>query len=175
VVIAVRRVLTYGDPLLRRKAVAVGSDLESLRPLVEDMFETMYAEPGIGLAAPQVGVSERLVVVAAVADDDAGSNLGPPLVLVDPEILWRSPDLVPFEEGCLSVPGITESVDRPRAIRFRFRTLANEAVEREAAGLLARVVQHEVDHLDGVLFVDRMRNPQTDLVLRSERDLAPAS
>ena len=155
-VIAIRRVLVYGDPLLRRKAAPVGGDLGALRPLVEDMFETMYAEPGIGLAAPQVGVSERLAVIAAVADDDAGRNVGRPVVLVNPEILSRTSDLVLFDEGCLSVPDITAGVERPRAVRFRYTDLEGATHEREAAGLLARVVQHEVDHLDGILFVDRL-------------------
>ena len=152
----VRTVRIYGDPVLRRKSSAVTGDLAALRPLVADMFETMYAEPGIGLAAPQIGESRRLVVIAAVADDDDGHNVGAPLVLVNPEIVARSPDLVPFTEGCLSVPDITESVVRPRAIRFRYTDLDARHHEREAAGLLARVVQHEMDHLDGILFVDRL-------------------
>jgi len=152
----IRRVLTYGDPILRKKSLPVEGDLEALRSLVADMFETMYDEPGIGLAAPQVGVGKRLVVIGAVADDDAGQNVGAPMALVNPVIVSHSSDLVPFEEGCLSVPDITESVDRPRAIRLRYTTLDGDGVERDAAGLLARVVQHEVDHLDGILFVDRL-------------------
>jgi peptide deformylase len=143
-----------------------------LRPLVADMFDTMYAEPGIGLAAPQVGVSTRLVVIASVADDDEGRNLGPALVLVNPVILSRSSDLVPYEEGCLSVPGITENVERPRAVRFGYTTLDGEAVERDAAGLLARVVQHEVDHLDGVLFVDRLSLLKRQLLRKRLQRLA---
>lgn len=148
--------LVYGDPILRRRSAPVTGDLDELRPLVNDMFETMYAEPGIGLAAPQVGVSQRLVVVGSVADDDEGQNVGAAFALVNPEILWRSPELVSFEEGCLSVPDITELVDRPRDIRFRYTALDGEPHERDAAGLLARVVQHEIDHLDGILFVDRL-------------------
>ena len=139
------------------------------------MFETMYAEPGIGLAAPQVGVSQRLVVLASVPDDDEGRNLGAPLVLVNPEILWRSPDLVPYEEGCLSVPDITEIVDRPRAIRFRYASLDGAAPERDAAGLLARVVQHEVDHLDGVLFVDRLSLLKRQLLRKRLQRLGAAA
>jgi len=165
-------VLTYGDPLLRQKSAPVTGDFALLRPLVEDMFATMYAEPGIGLAAPQVGVSQRLVVIGAVADDDAGHNVGKPVALVNPVILWRSDDRVSFEEGCLSVPDINESVDRPRAIRFSHSTLEGEPVEREAAGLLARVVQHEVDHLDGILFVDRLSLLKRQLLRKQLQRLA---
>lgn len=148
---------------------------ESLRPLVEDMFETMYAEPGIGLAAPQIGVSQRLVVIDSVEEDDAGETLCPKLVLVNPEITWASEDLVPYEEGCLSVPEITESVDRPRAIRFRYADLEGNQVERDAAGLLARVVQHELDHLNGILFVDRVSLVKKQLLRKRLRQLAAAS
>lgn len=171
----VRRVLTYGDPILRRKAVLVEGDLQSLKSLVEDMFETMYAEPGIGLAAPQIGVSKRLVVIGSVADDDAGQNLGAPVAMLNPEILSRSADIVPFEEGCLSVPDITESVDRPRAIRLRYTTLEGEIVERDTAGLLARVVQHEIDHLDGILFVDRLSLLKRQLLKKRLQRLGEAS
>lgn len=136
------------------------------------MFETMYDEPGIGLAAPQVGVSQRLVVIAAVPDDDAGEHLGPALALVNPEIVSASPDALPYDEGCLSVPGITESVDRPRAVRLRYTTLDGERVERDAAGLLARVVQHEIDHLDGILFVDRLSLLKRQLLRKRLQRLA---
>jgi peptide deformylase len=171
----VRAVRVYGDPVLRRKAAPVDGDLAVLRPLVADMFETMYAEPGIGLAAPQVGVSQRLVVVAAVDDDDERRNVGAPLVLVNPEILSRSADLVPFTEGCLSVPDITESVIRPRAIRFRYTDLDGQTSERDAAGLLARVVQHEIDHLDGILFVDRLSMLKRQLLRKRLQRLGAAS
>jgi peptide deformylase len=136
------------------------------------MFETMYDEPGIGLAAPQVGVSKRLVVIAAVADDEAGQHIGPALVLVNPEVLSSSPEVSPYEEGCLSVPGITENVDRPRAIRMRYTTLDGELIERDAAGLLARVVQHEIDHLDGILFVDRLSLLKRQLLRKRLQRLA---
>ena len=174
-VIAVRRVLVYGEPILRRKSSPVEGELAALRPLVEDLFETMYAEPGIGLAAPQVGVSQRLFVVGAVADDDEGAHVGAPLALVNPAILSRSSDLVPFEEGCLSVPDITDTVDRPRAIRFRYTTLEGDVVERDAAGLLARVVQHELDHLDGVLFVDRLSLLKRQLLRKRLQRLGAAA
>jgi peptide deformylase len=112
------------------------------------------------------------VVVGSVADDDAGEHVGPALVLVNPEIVSRSEDLVPFDEGCLSVPEIVETVDRPRAIRFRYTALDGETIERDAAGLLARVVQHEVDHLDGVLFVDRVSFLRRQLLRKRLQRLA---
>jgi peptide deformylase len=161
--------------VLRQKAAAVEEPLESLKGLVEDMFETMFDEPGIGLAAPQVGVSKRLVVIAAVADDDEGENIGPRLVLVNPEITWSSEDRVPYEEGCLSVPEITELVERPRAIRFDYTDLDGVRQQRDAAGLLARVVQHELDHLDGVLFVDRLSLIKKQLLRKRLKQLADAA
>lgn len=171
----VRSVLTYGDPRLRRQSAPVAGDPAALRPLVADLFETMYDEPGIGLAAPQVGEAIRLVVLGAVADDDEGRNVGAPVAMVNPEILWRSEDLVPFEEGCLSVPEVTETVDRPRAIRVRWTDLEGLSQERQAAGLLARVVQHEVDHLDGILFVDRLSLLKRQLLRKRLQRLAAAS
>jgi peptide deformylase len=165
----------YGDPVLRRKSQPVDGDPAALRPLVADMFDTMYAEPGIGLAAPQVGVSIRLVVIGAVADDDAGTNVGAALVLVNPEILSRSSEQVPFTEGCLSVPDITESVVRPRAVRFRWQDLDGATHERDAAGLLSRVVQHEVDHLDGILFVDRLSLLKRQLLRKRLQRLGAAA
>lgn len=172
--IAVRPVLTYGAAVLRQRAQPVTEALDALRPLADDMFETMYAEPGIGLAAPQVGVSKRLVVIDAVAEDDAGQVLAPRLVLVNPEILWFSPERVPYDEGCLSLPDITESVERPRVIRFRYTDLDGTTVERQAAGLLARVVQHEIDHLNGILFVDRLSLVKKQLLRKRLRQLAAA-
>lgn len=153
----------------------MSGDLEALRPLVRDMFETMYDEPGIGLAAPQVGESLRLVVVAAVADDAAGQHVGGPMVLVNPEILSASEAQEPYEEGCLSVPEITEVVDRPSAIRFRYTTLEGETIERDAEGLLARVVQHEIDHLDGILFVDRLSLLKRRMLRKRLQKLSAAS
>jgi peptide deformylase len=173
--ITLRRVLAYGAPVLRQKAKPVDEPLDALRGLVGDMFETMFDEPGIGLAAPQVGVSKRLVVLAPVADDDAGENTGPRMVLVNPEVTWFSEDQIPYEEGCLSVPDITEVVERPRAIRFSYTDLDGKRLEMEAAGVLARVVQHEVDHLDGILFVDRLSLLKKQLLRKKLKQLAAAA
>jgi len=161
--------------VLRQKAVPIDAEPATLRQLVDDMFETMYDEPGIGLAAPQVGASIRLVVIAAVPDDEEGENVGPPLTLLNPEITWSSKDTVSYDEGCLSVPGITEAVDRPRAIRLRYRDMEGQDHERDAEGLLARVVQHEMDHLDGVLFVDRLSVLKRQLIRKKLREIAATS
>ena len=159
---------------MREKAQPIEPPFEDLRQLVDDMFETMYDEPGIGLAAPQVGVSQRLVVIASVAEDEEGEQMCAPLVLVNPEILTFSNDEVPYEEGCLSVPGITEIIERPRVIRFAYDDLDGKHTERDAEGLLARVVQHELDHLDGVLFVDRLSLIKKQLLRKKLRQMAAA-
>lgn len=173
--IAIRPVLKYGSPVLRLKAQEVTETPETLQGLVDDMFETMYDEPGIGLAAPQVGMSIRLVVIAAVADDEAGENVGAPMTMLNPEISWFSRETVSYDEGCLSVPDITESVDRPRVIRFAYTDMQGERHEREAEGLLARVVQHELDHLDGILFVDRLSILKRQLMRKKLQQIATTS
>jgi peptide deformylase len=133
-----------GDPILRAETTPVTSITADLRQLIDGMFETMYAARGIGLAAPQVGRPERLAVVDV--DDD-------PLVLINPEIL-ESTGMEKAEEGCLSIPDIYGDVERPAEIRVRALDREGNVFEREAAGLLARCIQHEIDHLHGKLFID---------------------
>jgi len=140
-------ILEFPDPRLRTKAVAVDSVDDELKSLVDDMFETMYAAPGIGLAATQVDVHQRLLVIDVSADQSE------PYVLVNPEIIEKDGVTV-TEEGCLSVPGYYEEVERAEHIRVRFLDRDGNEVETEAEGLLAVCIQHEMDHLDGKLFVD---------------------
>jgi peptide deformylase len=128
------------------------------------MLETMYVAPGIGLAAPQVGVLKRLFVVD-VADKKKGEEPAP-TVLLNPEIAWRSEEEVSLEEGCLSVPGHFAEVLRPREVRMRYQDLEGELREIEADGLLARCLQHELDHLDGVLFIDRISVLKRGMIMR---------
>jgi peptide deformylase len=173
--VAIRPVRIYGDPILRRKSAPVTAAPETLRTLVADMFDTMYDEPGIGLAAPQIGVSLRVLVVAAVADDEDGDHVGRPTAMINPEVLSSSSATMAFEEGCLSVPDVHETVERPRTIRFRYTTLEGETIERDAAGLLARVVQHEMDHLEGILFVDRLSLVKRQLLRKKLARLASAA
>ena len=140
-------ILEFPDPRLRTKATAVSVVDDSLRTLIDDMFETMYAAPGIGLAATQVNVHKRLLVL------DISSDKSEPLVLINPEILEKD-GAIASDEGCLSVPGYYEEVERAEHIRVRFLDRQGAAQEMEAEGLLAVCIQHEMDHLDGRLFVD---------------------
>jgi peptide deformylase len=140
-------ILEFPDPRLRTRAAPVDSVDDELRSLIDDMFETMYAAPGIGLAATQVDVHRRLLVADVTADKSE------PYALINPEIIEKDGVTV-TEEGCLSVPGYYEEVKRAEHIRVRFLDRDGEEVEMEAEGLLAVCIQHEMDHLDGKLFVD---------------------
>jgi len=142
----------YGDDVLRRPAEKVTRFDEELAKLVRDMAETMYSAPGIGLAAPQVGVSQRVMVVD-ISHDDQKDTL---YALINPEVVDLSADTDRLEEGCLSIPGVNESVVRPLRVKIRAQDVTGKEVEIEAEGLLARCFQHEIDHLNGVLFVDHL-------------------
>jgi len=150
------------DPVLRRKARPVGpGDAEAVRTLVPRMLEAMYAAPGIGLAAPQVGVPLRLAVI-----DLQREGTRAPLVIINPEIAAASAETETHEEGCLSLPGQYADVTRPRAVTVRFLDAAGERRELAAEALLARCLQHEIDHLDGILFVDRISALKRNIILR---------
>jgi peptide deformylase len=159
---ALRPILTLPDPKLRLASEPVPSVDASMRGLIDDMFETMYDAPGIGLAAVQIGVLQRLIVIDTAKQDETPA----PLVLINPEITWKSEELSSYEEGCLSIPDYYEEVRRPERIRVKFLDRDGTPQEIEADGLLATVVQHEVDHLDGVLFVDHISKLKRDRVIR---------
>lgn len=143
----------YGDPVLRKRAEPVAEITEAERQLAEQMLETLYATGnGIGLAATQVGVLKRLIIVDIGEEDDEEYE---PLVLFNPELLSSDGEIV-AEEGCLSIPDVTADVKRPESIVVEGVNLQREAIRIEADGLLARVLQHEIDHLNGVLFIDRI-------------------
>ena len=156
----------YGDPVLRRKARPVAAVTREVRKLADRMIATMYAKCGVGLAAPQVGKSVRLIIVDTENHDappapDASPGellLGPrmPLPLINPEILAFSDQVATVSEGCLSVPKINADVTRPIAVLLRAATLEGETIEIYCTGLLARCLQHEIDHLDGILFPNRL-------------------
>lgn len=150
-------ILHFPDPRLRQKARPVEQVDDTIRQLVEDMFETMYAAPGIGLAAIQVNVRQRVIVVDVSEEQDQ------PLALVNPEILAKD-GIESMQEGCLSVPGVFETVQRADHIRVRYLDLQNQVVEMEADGLLAVCIQHEIDHLDGKLFVDYLSELKRDRI-----------
>jgi peptide deformylase len=158
---AVLSVRKYGDAVLRRRAAEVREVTPEIRRLAADMIDTMYDEVGIGLAAPQIGTSLRLIVVA---DDEARSVR----VLVNPAIASQA-GLVTAEEGCLSIPGIFAPVSRAERVRVEARDLEGQPVTIDARGLLARVIQHEMDHLDGVLFIDRLDPVARDRIKRRIR------
>ena len=155
------------DPRLKKIAAAVEAVDDELRRLMDDMVETMYAAPGVGLAAPQVGVLKRVIVLDAGRDDgDREDAPAGPLFLTNPEITWVSDEKATYEEGCLSLPDHFGDVVRPAAIRVRYLDHENEMRESAADGLLATCIQHEMDHLDGILFVDHMSTLKRNMILR---------
>jgi peptide deformylase len=150
---ALRRIVLMGEPVLREKAEPVEAFDADLADLVEDMFETMYAAEGIGLAAPQIGISRRIFVIDVRDEDDPGRS---PRAVINPEIVEHSRETDKAPEGCLSIPGIEEVVERPARVRVRAQDVSGAWFELEADELFARALQHEYDHLDGVLFLDRV-------------------
>ena len=146
-----RDILVYPDPFLARKAAPVAAVDDRVRALIRDMFETMYGAEGIGLAAPQVGVGKRIIVI----DVSPVDKTVPPVVLVNPEIVERTGSVMGVE-GCLSIPGIQGEVRRAETVVVRGRDEQGKAVRIRADGILSRALQHEIDHLDGILFIDRI-------------------
>jgi peptide deformylase len=163
----VRKVRLLGDPILREEADEVVAYDSGLRSLVRDMFETMYAEEGIGLAAPQIGVSTRVIVLDLRREDHDDE----PMALVNPRLTWTSDETAKQTEGCLSIPGLEEIVERPAKVRVEGRDPEGEPVVLEADDLLARALQHEIDHLDGVLFLDRVSALKRRMLLKKWKKL----
>ena len=155
-------IITAPDPRLKAIAKPVERVDDSVRRLMDDMLETMYAAPGIGLAAPQVGVLKRVLVVDIAKEGAARA----PVRMANPEIVWVSDEDAVYEEGCLSVPEHYAEVARPAAARIRYVDYENEIREIEASGLLATCLQHEIDHLDGVLFIDHLTALKRNIILR---------
>ena len=159
---AVRPIITLPDAMLRKTSAAVGTVDDGIRRILDDMIETMYDAPGIGLAGVQVGVMERLIVLDTARKDEPPQ----PLFLVNPEILETSQERMVYEEGCLSIPDIYEDVERPERVRVRFRDRNGAECEMEADGLLAIAIQHEIDHLNGVLFVDHISRLKRERIVK---------
>jgi peptide deformylase len=147
-----RDILVYPDPFLARKAAAVTAVDDRVRDLIRDMFETMYESEGIGLAAPQVGVGKRVIVVDVSPVDEGVA----PMAIVNPEIAGREGETVLGVEGCLSIPGVQGEVPRSEVVVVRGLDVRGDPVRVRAEGILSRALQHEIDHLDGVLFIDRI-------------------
>jgi peptide deformylase len=160
---ALARVRKLGDPVLRASAIEVDRFDETLRSEIERMGALMSDALGVGLAATQVGILNRVLVYRAYADD-------PIMALVNPVIEWRSDELQSAEEGCLSIPGVHVEVERPASVRVRARDASGREVLVEAEGLQARVIQHEVDHLDGILILDRISREARREAMRSLRE-----
>ena len=158
----VHNIVLLADPVLRQKAEPVKEVDEDIRHLLDDMVETMYDAVGIGLAAPQIGISKRLIVMDCAKDDN------PPEIwkMVNPEIIRRSDETSKIEEGCLSIPGYNGDVARPAEVDVRYLDSDGNLQEMTATGLLAACVQHEIDHLDGVLFIDHLSRLKRDMILR---------
>jgi len=163
----IRPIIRYGIDVLHRPAAAVGELTPEIQQLIDDMIQTMYAAPGIGLAAPQVGVPLRIFV----ADVSVGRNPADLMTFINPEFVERD-GMQLEEEGCLSVPGFNATVARPSRVVLKGLDRDGQERTQEATGLLARCFQHEVDHLDGMLFVDRLRGLQKDLIVRKIKKLA---
>jgi peptide deformylase len=159
---AVLPIITAPDPRLKIKARPVAAVDDDIRRLMDDMLETMRKAIGIGLAAPQVGVAKRVIVLDVAREGEEPQ----PLMLANPEILWRSPELTTFSEGCLSLPEHYAEVTRPEKIRLRYLDYQNEIREIDASGLLATCIQHEIDHLEGILFVDHISLVKRGMILR---------
>lgn len=157
----IRDIVKYGDPRLLAANEPVDSTSSELAALLSDMFETCHAAPGIGLAAPQIGINLRVAVI----DLSVGADPSGRIVLLDPEILESSGEQKE-EEGCLSIPDLTERVRRPARVRARFRDASGAEREIEGTGLLARALCHEIDHLNGLLYVDRLRGLKRELTWR---------
>ena len=149
---AIREILVVPDPVLKLVSQPVEKVDDDLRALMDDMLETMYDAPGIGLAAIQIGVPKRVIVMDIAGPDDPKA----PRYYVNPEIVWSSEETAPYEEGCLSIPDIYDEVERPARVKLKDLTYQGEEVVEDAEGLFAVCIQHEMDHLEGVLFIDHL-------------------
>ena len=168
---ALREILTVPHPLLKQVSAPVEGVDDTLRALMDDMLETMYAAPGIGLAAVQVGVPQRVIVMDLAREDEEPQ----PRYFVNPEIVWRSDEMAVREEGCLSVPEIFDEVERPARVKVRFLDYDGAHVEEDAEGLLAVCIQHEMDHLEGVLFIDHLSRLKRDRAVSKVKKAAKAA
>ncbi|MCV2866846.1 peptide deformylase [Defluviimonas sp. WL0075] len=165
---SIRPILIHPDPRLKKLCDPVPEITDDLRRLAEDMLETMYDAPGVGLAGPQVGQMARIFVMDCVKEEGAAPR---PMVLINPEITWRSEALNVHEEGCLSIPEQYAEVTRPAEVRVRWMDLAGKTQEEQFEGLWATCAQHEIDHLDGKLFIDYLTPLKRQLITRKMEKL----
>jgi peptide deformylase len=165
---ALRPILSVPHPMLKQVSTPVEAVDDELRALMDDMLETMYAAPGIGLAAVQVGVPRRVIVMDLAREEEPKA----PRYFVNPEITWASEEMAVREEGCLSVPDIYDEVERPAQVKLRYLNYQGEVVEEDAEGLLAVCIQHEMDHLNGVLFIDHLSRLKRDRAIAKVKKAA---
>ena len=159
---AEREIIKLPDPRLRLVSKPVQKVDDEIRTLVADMFETMYAAPGIGLAAIQLGVPRRVITLDLAKKEEPKK----PQVVINPEVLWSSEERGTYEEGCLSIPEIYEDIERPAQVKVRYMDLDGKTHEVDANGLLATCLQHEIDHLNGVLLIDHMSRLKRDRIVK---------
>ena len=165
---SVRNILLHPDPRLKKVATPVASVSDELRRLADDMLETMYDAPGIGLAAPQVAVMNRMIVMDCAKDDEATPE---PMVLINPEVVWTSEERSVYDEGCLSIPEHYAEVERPTEVEVSWMNLDGKTQRERFDGLWATCVQHEIDHLDGKLFIDYLRPLKRQMITRKMQKL----
>ncbi len=159
---AILPIITLPDPVLRKRAAPIERVDAELKRLMDDLLLTMYDAPGIGLAAPQVGILRRLIVMDPARDEEPKE----PLVMVNPEIVLRSEEMRLHEEGCLSIPDVTAEIERPARARVRFIDRAGKPTEIELEGIWSTLVQHEIDHLNGVLFIDHLSRLKREMIVK---------
>ena len=157
-----RKIITEPDIILRKKSVNLEKVDDDLRALMDDMLETMYAAPGIGLAGVQIGILKRLIVIDVSRDEEKKS----PLFLINPEIISKSSNTSVYEEGCLSLPGYFAEIERPAECQIKYIDYHGKKKEMKASGLLATCIQHEIDHLNGILFIDYLSKLKRDMVIK---------
>jgi len=160
---ALREIVKLPDPVLKTVSTPIEAVTDDVRKLLDDMLETMYEAPGIGLAAVQIGILKRLVVIDAVREEDEPRD---PIFLVNPEIIWSSQETAEYEEGCLSIPEVYDNVTRPAEVKVRYLDRDGKPCERHCDGLLSTCVQHEIDHLNGILFIDHLSRLKRERVVK---------
>ncbi|WP_374657831.1 peptide deformylase [Phenylobacterium sp.] len=168
---AIREILVVPNPVLKQVSQPVDKVDDDLRALMDDMLETMYDAPGIGLAAIQIGVPKRVIVMDLAGPDEEKA----PRYFVNPEILWASEDTAPYEEGCLSIPEIYDEVERPARVKLKYLNYQGDEVIEDAEGLFAVCIQHEMDHLEGVLFIDHLSRLKRDRAVAKVKKQARAA
>lgn len=161
---SVLKICEYPDPILKEKAQKVTKIDDNIKGLLDDMLETMYAAQGVGLAAPQIGILQRLVVIDV--EQDKENSKGNPVYMINPEITWRSEEISVCAEGCLSVPQQRADVERPASVKLKYTDKDGTEHEILAEGFFATAVQHELDHLDGILYIDHISRLKRNMLLK---------